>query len=190
MQTIRTFIAAPLSSEITRPAARLIKKLKSEGDGIRWVPTDNLHLTLKFLGEVDNVEVPKICQTIRKITSQIDPFALTFAGTGAFPDPSRARTLYAGVSGEIEPLCAMVSEFEKQLAELGFKQEPRDYRPHLTLGRTRSGSRKAKTEVIERLQANSEVHLGEMTVDRVQLIGSFLDKTGPTYHIMDTIDLR
>ena len=75
------------------------------------------------------------------------------------------------------------------LAELGFKQEPRDYVPHLTLGRTRSTSRLANSDVMERLAAEENTELGGMLVSSLQLIASFLDKSGPTYQIMDTIPL-
>ena len=78
---------------------------------------------------------------------------------------------------------------EKELAELGFKPEPRDYRPHLTLGRTRSGSRRAATDVVERLKQQSDCRLGSYLVDRLQLFASYLDRAGPSYHVMDTIEL-
>ena len=72
---------------------------------------------------------------------------------------------------------------------MGFKPEARDYTPHLTLGRTKSGSRRAGSEVVERLQRDRATRLGSMSVDTVQLIASFLDKSGPTYQVMDTVGL-
>ena len=189
MQTIRSFIAIPLSVEVRRTAVRLIERLRQEGDGIKWVPTDNLHLTLKFLGEVDNTEVPAICDRLHRITEQYQPFELVFFGTGGFPNTERARVLWAGVQDDSGSLCRMVAQLETELAELGYKPEPRDYRPHLTLGRTRSGSRRASADVVARIQAESKAPLGKLLVDRVQLFASFLDKGGPTYQVMDTIEL-
>lgn len=189
MQTIRSFIAIPLPASVRQAAVRLIRRLQVPGDGIRWVPTDNLHLTLKFLGEVDNVQVPEICQLIEGLCRDRDPFPLVFAGAGGFPDLQRARVLYAGIDDPSSSLVNLVNTLESELAELGFKPEPRDYRPHLTLGRTRSGSRRAGPDVISRLAAEANVALGEMDVDTVQMIASFLDKHGPTYQVMDTIEL-
>lgn len=189
MQTIRTFIAIPLSKAIEKPAIRLITRLQSPGDAIKWVPTDNLHLTLKFLGDVDNVELPKICDAIHDVCLSIEPFTLEFGGTGGFPETDRPRVLYCGIQGETETLCQLVGGLEKRLADLGFKQEPRDYRPHLTLGRTRSSSSRANSEVVARLHEEKDVDLGAMTVDSVQVIASFLDKSGPTYNVIDTIEL-
>src|SRR6056297_819517 len=189
MQTIRSFISIPLSPEVARAAVRLIHQIAQPGDGIRWVPTDNLHLTLKFLGEVENVEVPRICDAVREVVLGVDPFELNFGGTGGLPAIERPRVLYAGIADPSGSLGRIVQGLEVQLAELGFKREPRDYIPHLTLGRVKSGSRRASADVIQRVEAANAKQLGTMLVDEIQMIGSFLDKSGPSYHVMDTIDL-
>jgi 2'-5' RNA ligase len=189
MQTIRSFIAIPLSADVRRNAVRLIERLRQEGDGIKWVPTDNLHLTLKFLGEVDNTAVPAVCNVLHRVAGQCDPFELVFAGTGGFPDTERPRVLWAGIQDDSGSLCRIVGQLETDLAGLGFKPEPRDYRPHLTLGRTRSGSRRASADVVARIEAESKAPLGKLMVEKLQLVASFLDKSGPTYQVMDTIEL-
>jgi 2'-5' RNA ligase len=187
MKSIRSFIAIPLEPEVARAAARLVERLREPGDGIKWVPTDNLHLTLKFLGDVHNTEVPQVCETIRTICSRVEPFELHFSGAGAMPSLERARVVVAGVQDPTGSLTQIVSALERDLASLGFKPEPRDYRPHLTLGRAKA--RRAGDEVLQRLRAESDLDLGSMWVSEVQLIASFLDKRGPTYQVMDTIDL-
>ena len=189
MQNIRSFIAIALPTLVRRNAVRLIDRLSESGDGVKWVPKDNLHLTLKFLGDVDNTEVPSVCKVLREVCREFEPFDLSFAGTGGFPDVSRPRVLYAGVNDPTGSLTSMVTAMEKRLADLGFKPEPRDYTPHLTLGRSRGGSRRISPDVIRQLQDCDEVVLGEMLVENIQLIASFLEKDGPTYQVMDTIDL-
>ncbi|MEM9588823.1 MAG: RNA 2',3'-cyclic phosphodiesterase [Planctomycetota bacterium] len=190
MQTIRSFIAIPLSASVSRAVSKLIDRLAEDGDGIRWVPKDNLHLTLKFLGDVDNTELPKLCQSLREICQACQPFPLQFEGTGGFPDIDRPRVLFAGVQGDRESLCELVTEIETRFADLGFKPEPRDYRPHLTLGRTRSGSRKPTDDVVQRLKEAGDTSLGEITVDEVLMVGSFMEKrSGPSYQVMDTVPL-
>ena len=189
MKTIRSFIAIPLTPEITRAAVRLIERLHEPGDGIKWAPTDNLHLALRFLGEVDNTEVPRVCQVVRDICREFPPFELRLAGTGGFPDAERPRVLYAGIEDPSNSLTEIVGALERDLAELGFKPEPRDYTPHLTLGRTKRGSRRATSEVVERLKRDRETELGIMHVDKVQVLASFLDKTGASYQVMDTVPL-
>ncbi len=188
MQNIRTFIAIPLSPEVSKSTTKLIKRMSDSIAGVKWVPVDNLHITLKFLGDVDNTIVPDICNVIRSVCHQYDPFGLSFAGTGGFPNVQKPRILYAGATDETGTLVKIVSELETELADLGFKPEPRDYTPHLTLGRCRT----AREEVGSLLQEFDDVpisDLGEMEVDTVNLVASFMDREGPTYQTMDTIYL-
>ena len=189
MQTIRSFIAIPLAKPIRVKATKLIDSLTREGDGIRWVPKDNLHLTLKFLGEVKNTEVPRVCDILRVVTSQHTSFELTFGGLGGFPSLDRARVVCVNVDDPSGKLCQIVAELESKLADIGFKPEPRDYVPHLTLGRTKKGSRRASNEVIERITNHQAANIGVMEVDTVQMIASFLEKQGASYQVMDTIVL-
>lgn len=189
MRTIRSFIAIPLAPPIEHSLVRLIQNVQEEGDGIRWVPTDDLHLTLKFLGEIENVEVPAVCEAIRDVCDQIEPFELIFGGAKGMPSSDRARVLCMGVQDPTGGLCQLVSGLETRLADLRFKPESRDYRPHFALGRARSGYRKAEDDVMKRLMEYSDVVLGEMTADEVLLVGSFLEKSGPSYQVMDTIEL-
>lgn len=189
MHTIRSFISIPIPAEITSAAKKIIRKLKPLDDGVKWVPMDNFHLTLKFLGEVDNVEVPALCDAIRKVTDTLEPFELKFSGTGGLPSAEKPRTVFVGVADPTGNLVALVSGLEKQLADLGFKPEPRDYTPHLTLGRTRSNSRRAGDELVAAMEKMGDVSVGEMIVGEVHLMASFLDKAGPTYQVMATIAL-
>lgn len=189
MHTIRSFIAIPLSPEVQRNARRLLRDLRQGKDGIKWVPEENLHLTLKFLGDVVDRDVPQVCQAIRRASEAIAPFELEFAGTGGFPSADRPRVIWAGVPRGGEELIQLVSVLEKELADLGFKPEPRDYRPHLTLGRVRSGSRAASAEVVERVSRHENRSLGVMAAEQLRLYASYLDKAGPSYHVMDTIYL-
>lgn len=189
MHTIRSFIAIPLSPEVQRSAKRLMRDLRQEKDGIKWVPEDNLHLTLKFLGEVIDREVPAVCRAIREVCQHFDPFALEFAGAGGFPTSDRPRVIWAGIVAGSEPLVSLVTALETELAKIGFKPEPRDYRPNLTLGRVKSSSRSADAEVVDRVQRYADRKLGSMAADQVKLVASFLDREGPTYNVMDTIGL-
>ena len=189
MKNIRSFIAIKLAPDVNRNSTRMLQRLRQSNDGIKWVPTDNLHLTLKFLGDVDNTEVPDVCNVIHRVCSNHAPFHLDFGGTGGFPSRERPRILYAGINDASGALTKIVSQLETSLAELGFKQEPRDYIPHLTLGRTRSTSKLANSDVMERLATENDTELGGMLVNSLQLVASFLDKSGPTYQIMDTIPL-
>jgi len=162
---------------------------QSAAGGVKWVPDDNLHLTLKFLGEVENVEIHEICKVASEVCARFDPFELRFVGSGFLPDEVRARVLAVRVEDPTEALSTIVRELEDRFADLGFKRESRDYVPHLTLGRVRSGSRRFAPAIIQRWKQYEHDPLGEMTVDNVQVIGSFLEKRGPTYNVMNTVEL-
>lgn len=189
MQTIRSFIAVELPGPVQKAVGKLLRELSSPNDGIRWVPADHLHLTLKFLGDVDNTEVPAVCQTIRRACVGVSPFDLQVHGTGGFPSSQRARVLFAGLEDPSGQLRELVANLERELSELGFKPESRDYTPHLTLGRVRRGSRSAGDPVMTHLDEHRETHFGGFTVARVLLMASFLDNAGPTYQKMDSVGL-
>lgn len=189
MKTIRTFIAIPLPAGLAQDAAGWVRQARREGDGIKWVPEDNFHLTLKFLGEVENVETPRVCDLLESICADFEPFELNFGGAGGLPELDRARVLTVRIDDPTGKLIELATRIDVAFADLGFKREPRDYRPHLTLGRARANVRKASADVIERWSVNRDRELGAMMADHLQVIGSFLEKRGPTYNVMDTIDL-
>lgn len=188
MKEIRTFIAVPIESPIRSATKELLRQLQGEGDGIHWVPLENLHLTLKFLGDVDNTMVPEVCQVTRRCCAETPPTELQFAGLGAFPHRNKPRVIWAGIEQGGETFAGLVGRLEVELAKLGFKREPRDWIPHLTLGRARRGPRRPE-ELQARMERLEDFELGSMTARSVCVFASYLDKHGPSYHVMDTIPL-
>ncbi|MEO9593610.1 RNA 2',3'-cyclic phosphodiesterase [Rhodopirellula bahusiensis] len=189
MKTIRTFLAIPLPSDLARTASRWMAETKSPGDGIKWVPDENLHLTLKFLGEVDNVETPAVCNTLEAACEDLEPFPLVLEGASGIPDLERPRVLTVAVDDATSTLTNLVADLEKRFAAMGYKPEPRDYRPHLTVGRTRSGTRRANSDVINRWRKFEEDEIGEFNVREIHVVGSFLEKQGPTYNVLGRVQL-
>ncbi|MCC9643815.1 RNA 2',3'-cyclic phosphodiesterase [Rhodopirellula sp. JC740] len=189
MKTIRTFVAIPLPSDIARTASRWMAETKTPGDGIKWVPEENLHLTLKFLGEVDNVETPAVCNTVEDACEELDPFPLTLGGASGIPVIDRPRVLTIDVDDPTSSLVQLVADLEKRFAALGYKPESRDYRPHLTVGRTRSGTRRANSAVVDRWRRFADDEVGEMTVNELHVVGSFLEKHGPSYNVLGRVQL-
>ena len=189
MQKIRSFIAIPLNDEIQATAARVVGRLREPAVGVKWVDADNLHLTLKFLGDVDNREIPDVCKALRKCCRDVPPFHLTIRGIGGFPDLERARVVWAGVEEEQATLCSLAESIDEEMGSLGFKREFRDYQPHLTLGRLKKGSRLGD-RFVKAAQGEAKTMLGHTHVQEVHLYASYLDKQGPTYNVMDRISLE
>lgn len=189
MQTFRTFVAIPIDTALQRELRNLIRSVSEVDDGIKWVPTKNLHMTLKFLGEVDNVDVPAVCNAAADVCANVEPFSITLAGTGGLPSIHKARVLTVSVNDETGRLAELVQGLEDAYADIGFKREPRDYVPHFTLGRTRGGSSRARDDVMQRLLKFNDQTFGTLTVDEIEMISSFLDKSGPSYQTIDHIEL-
>lgn len=188
MKDIRTFIAVPMEANVQKAAKELVHALQDDGDGVRWIPLDDLHLTLKFLGDVDNTMIPKVCDVVRQCCQDTPATELHVFGAGGFPNAERPRVIWAGIDEGGPVLATLVERLELEFAKLGFKREPRDWVPHLTLGRTRRGGRHPQ-QLAQRIAARAQFDLGWMEAREIRVYASYLDKRGPSYHVMDTIPL-
>ena len=135
VDTIRSFIAFNLPSDILDHASSLQSDLKARGLRLRWVRPQNLHLTLKFLGDIPTAIVDDVGHALRHASRGAAPLALTVQGMGAFPSIRRARVLWIGLGGQIEELELLYSRIEDELANLGLAREKRGFKAHLTLAR-------------------------------------------------------
>lgn len=134
---MRLFIAIDLSEQQVKKIRTLQERLKSYLDGVKWVAPRNLHLTLKFLGEVDPDKINQLRTIMDKTAGKIEPFNIRFAGCGVFPSPAKARVLWIGVREGFQELQGVASSLEKGLVNFGSAPDKKDYKPHLTLGRLR-----------------------------------------------------
>lgn len=132
----RTFICLDLPEGLRIQAETLQRKLAGLGDRIRWVNPRNLHLTLRFLGEISRVQVETVCLAVRCAASQVDAFPIHLSGTGCFPSPRRPKAFWIGVS-DASNLIRLFETIDQELVSAGFPREVRPFSPHLTLGRVR-----------------------------------------------------
>jgi RNA 2',3'-cyclic 3'-phosphodiesterase len=138
---MRTFIAIEIPSEIKSALAALQSQLRRAGADVSWTKPENLHLTLNFLGEVDErriVEVEKACVLS---AAEFQPFTLSLKDTGAFPNERQPRVLWAGLSGDVGIVVEMRSRLDERLALIGFKRDEKKFHPHLTIGRLKSNKK-------------------------------------------------
>ena len=191
MGKIRTFVAAEVSGAALGLASKRIKQLSPIAGDYRWEEPENMHLTLNFLGDVQEREVPDICMHVKRAVAGINEFAIEFGGLGAFPRLDRPRVLWLGVGEGREKLLALQAALTKRLDdEMGFPPDRNDYCPHLTLGRANRSSAWT-SELMERLQADSEGKPETATsfVDEVIVFSSHMERGRPTYTPMSTIEL-
>jgi 2'-5' RNA ligase len=164
--------AAELSRELQRRAADAAPRAK-----VTWVPADRLHLTVRFIGEIDDARAQTVCEAL-KPALPVSAFDLTLHGAGAFPKGGSPRVLWVGVTAGREPLLAIEGEVTSRLTPLGIEEEARAFSPHLTLARVRepAGLRTARL-----LDGLTEREVGTARIDAITLFQSTLSPKGPTY---------
>ena len=134
---MRVFVAVFPPLEVRREALSWANKRRSSDDRVRWMRPENVHLTLKFLGDVQAEALDSIRAALGEVCAQHVPFDVALAELGAFPSAQRARILWIGVGAGSDRLRSLAADIDDALAPLGFEREKRPYVPHLTLGRAR-----------------------------------------------------
>lgn len=185
--TVRAFVAANLDSDLKAALAKVQDRLKTTQADVGWVRPENLHLTLKFLGQVEACRLGVIGETIATAATGFDPVRLVFEGLGAFPRPRAARVVWVGVSHGAEALAALQARVEAGLESLGFAREARPFSAHLTLGRVRGPAHREQLACA--LTSTPAEALGEMVLDRIELMKSDLSVGGARYSILQSFPL-
>ncbi len=189
MPRIRTFIGIDVGDDIRDRLVSLQKNLALVEPEVKWVEPENLHLTLFFLGEVDQRESIDICRAAQKAIQEMPAFVMSVEATGCFPNIRRPRTLWVGVGKGADEVCAVHDAIEKPLLELGnYRRETRAYTPHITLGRVKSD--RTGDELAKALQKHQTWSAGEATVSQVCVMSSVLKTDGPTYAVLGRAKLK
>jgi len=141
--TFRLFVALEPPGPLRRQLAALAAELRRLGGRaaaeVRWVPPEQIHLTLQFLGNAPEERLPEVQRAVEQAAAAAAPLHLLVRGAGGFPSARRPRVLWAGVEGDLAPLAGLARELGRSLAPLGFPPEERPFSPHLTLGRAGEG---------------------------------------------------
>lgn len=178
---MRAFIAIDLEPEIKETLQSLVRDLKTARADIRWVNAEGMHLTLKFLGSIDESQVPRVEEILAGIARHHSPFPLRLERTGAFPGEKSPRVLWVGFAADPE-LLAVQEEIEHALEAEGCERERRGFTPHLTLGRVKGPDRVAKAMAeLEKRRGDS---FGAMTVRKIALFESVLRPEGAEHRIV------
>jgi 2'-5' RNA ligase len=192
MEKIRSFIAIELPEDLKKALAELQREFRSAGNSpVKWVQVDNIHLTLKFLGDIDIDSTDKITAALEGAVNNITPFSIEASKLGVFPNLNRIQIIWVGLYGELEKLAQLQKRIEESLKPLGFPPENRPFSPHLTLGRVRDYARPDERQKLGQLitAANFE---GKYTinVNNINLMRSQLTREGPIYSKLRIITLK
>jgi 2'-5' RNA ligase len=183
---IRAFIGIAIDPETIKKISAAIAELTPRIDAVRWVAPTNFHVTLKFLGEVEETKLQLIAQALRRDLSPFPRFSINAKGLGVFPTARRPRILWVGLVGN--GLVALAAKVETALLPLGIAPEKRAFEPHLTVGRWRQLSM-VKKNLADELERWKDFEFGPSKVDEVILIQSVLKPEGATYKYLATVPL-
>lgn len=189
MARARTFLAVDLDPAVRQAATALQASLAKSVPGVKWADPATFHITLQFLGEVDDRELHAVCRVADAVARRLPPFALGLGGVGAFPNPRRPKVVWAGVTAGAGELQRLFTELEDGLLEAGaYRRENRAYTPHLTLGRLADDAGGADLAgVLPKFQTWAG---GQTAVGEVVVFTSQLRRDGPEYTPVGRAALR
>lgn len=186
MPTIRTFIAVDIPGAVRSKIVKLQHELKQEREHISWAPAQNIHLTLKFLGDVEESILPHIIKELATVCAMQTPFDFEIKNLGFFPNPERARVLWVGIDSPGKHLAELAKKIESGLIQFGFSKENRKFNPHLTIGRVKSRLRNSFIEKVE----EKFFFGGKIAAGEIAVIKSDLKPTGAIYTPLARIKLE
>jgi 2'-5' RNA ligase len=188
---MRAFIAIELPKEIRDSLARLQDKLKSTGADVKWVEPSNIHLTLKFLGEIDDKQLDKINSVLEYAAKETSSFRASISSIGAFPRISSPRVIWAGVDTGDKETKEIAKILEEKIEKLGIPKEDRAFSSHITIGRRRSGLNIDKlTQALKDMENEPAlINLG-FNVTKISLFKSTLTPKGPVYEVLKEANLK
>jgi 2'-5' RNA ligase len=184
---IRAFLAIELPDSFRPGLTQVQEELKQSRADVRWVPVGNIHLTLKFFGNVPDDEIEALAQAARPAAAETAPLHLQATSAGAFPSPNAPRVVWLGLGGDVLPLTQLFYRLEKAFAALGHPPEGRAFNPHLTLGRVKSPANRDKLAGM--LAKMPPVDWPPFTVKELTLFQSVLSPQGSKYTALKVIPL-
>lgn len=185
LKPIRAFIAIALPEEARRVIADFQREWQTglRGNFIRWTPVEQIHLTLRFLGNIPSSAVPQLESALQRACEEVAGFELIATGSGCFPDARKPRVLWVGVGGDVEALARLQWRIADETRTWG-EVEARDFRAHLTLGRVKDAPGFVAREIAHRAQSLVCGELGRWRVSEVLLMRSELSPAGAQHEVL------
>jgi 2'-5' RNA ligase len=184
---VRLFAALDLPAEARHALGELLRPLRGEGWPISWIPPENLHITLSFLGEVPRAELPRVEASLREGCVALSPFTLVLRGGGAFPTPRSPRVLWVGLGDALESAGRLHQNVSAALSRNGFPGDGKPFHPHVTVGRVRAPLPPGAGERL--VGALSAFRPASVPVTAVVLYESRLSPSGARYTPLSAVPL-
>ena len=186
--TIRAFIAIPLDSNIQHSIEHIQDHLKQTNNDVKWVKPENIHITLKFLGDVKQEQINSVKGALAIFTQNMRPFEVELSRLGAFPNIDRPRTLWVSLNDSKQRLSRIAVSLEKALDKIGFQGDQKSFSPHITIGRIRSSK---NIDALSQSASNYQISENcTQTISKIILFQSTLCSEGPIYKSLYQIKLK
>jgi 2'-5' RNA ligase len=188
---MRTFIAIPLPEETRNFLSNIQNQLKSCGADVKWVQPQNIHLTLKFLGEINEGQLNKINVILEEVAKKMHPFTVSIDSIGAFPRINSPRVIWAGIQQGDSEVKIIANELEERIAEIGIPKEEKTFSSHITIGRRRSGLKMDKLiDGLQKIASLAKEQGQEFLTSKITLFKSTLTPKGPNYESLKEANLK
>ena len=184
----RIFVAVALAPALLAAVSGMRARLAEAESTLRWVPPENLHFTLKFLGGITPPQLTGVVAAAREVAARTQRFSITLAGLGAFPSARRPRVVWAGVSSGADHLVALAEHLDVVLRPAHASREDRPFRPHLTIARVRDAA--PVRDLSKEIDALRELEWGCQTVGAICVMESHLRPSGAVYQPVEEVWLR
>ena len=185
---MRLFVALDLPDHSKDQLANVVAELRTCDADVRWVHPTSMHLTLKFLGNVEPQEVGAIDESLGKAASAAAPTLGRLRGLGSFPHLRRPRVIWIGLESADEQLVSLQAAVDESCGQLGFAREKRRFHAHVTLGRVRSN--RGVKQLASEVESRADLDLGEVPVEAITLFESRLGSKGSRYTPLGVYRLR
>jgi RNA 2',3'-cyclic 3'-phosphodiesterase len=184
---MRTFIAIDTPQPIKDRISEIQSELRKSGADVKWEGQNKFHITIKFLGEVQESMIDNVISSLRNVSTNFSPFSLQYADLGSFPNFKNPKVIWIGCKDISLSLLKIRQSLDKDLQKLGFDTEEREFHPHITLGRVRSDNQiKDLIPIIENLKFESEV----TECREILVLKSILKSSGSEYSLLQSVILK
>jgi len=184
---IRSFIAIEIPSDIQSELRKALNHFKNLTGKISWAKPEGIHITLKFLGDIQEALIEALQDKLERLAADYQAFPLVLTGIGAFPNTTYPRVIWVGIQDASGSLIKMQQRLEKDLQPLGFDPEERDFSPHLTLGRVKS--LQSKGEFLRKINTFPKFSVNTFVAEKVNLMKSQLTPSGAIYTALVSVPL-
>ncbi len=187
---LRTFLAIDLPSALHSAIEKNLRMVQRELPGLSWSKPENLHINLKFFGDTEEIQVDRIRRAVEPALSRVSPFVVELKGFGVFPDQRSPRVLWIGLGGAFDRLTTLAGYVGRAVVPLGFPQEDRPFRPHLTVARVKKNHRAVGQALGALGVFTDSFSCGSLSVERATLFKSELRPGGAVYTKLWDIALK